>query len=119
MKVISKVPLFKLQPLRIQSCWEVSYNTLLELNPKEIEFEETQKWFNFTEDLLQLKHKNYNILLDVGWYPEADPNGVYGLELIKDYNWDAPLVTFDTNDLTELVEEIEMLVWKVGEGYFN
>ncbi|WP_340022992.1 hypothetical protein MHI24_28815 [Paenibacillus sp. FSL K6-1096] len=108
----------KLQSLRIPSSWEVSYNTLLELNPAELG-SEAGEWFNFTEDLLQLKHSNYNILLDVGWYPEADPNGKYGLELIKDYNWSTPLISFDTIDKTELVEKIELLVWQVGEGYFN
>ncbi|TYP73979.1 hypothetical protein [Paenibacillus methanolicus] len=78
-----------------------------------------ERWFNFTEDLLQLCHTKYDILLDVGWYPEADPTGHYGLELIKGRDWQSPLVSFGTNDKAEIVEKIELLVWQVGEGFFN
>ncbi|MEK8129436.1 hypothetical protein WMW72_16130 [Paenibacillus filicis] len=117
MKNQSIPPKFKLLPLRIPSSWEISYNSLVELDPSHLKDEE-EKWRNFTEDLLQIKHIKYNILLDVGWYPESDPNGSYGLELIKNHDWRNPLVSFDTKNRDELVEKIEFLLWQVGEGYY-
>lgn len=118
-KIIENPPTSRLQPLRIPSSWEVSYNSLEELDPKELGTEKSEKWFNFTEDLLQIKNTRYNIVLDVGWYPEADPAGSYGLELIKNSDWSSPLVSFSTSDKNKLIDQIELLLWQVGEGYFN
>lgn len=112
-------PKIKLLPLRIPSSWEMSYNSLIELDPCLLKEDDENIWCNFTEDLLQVKHIKYDILLDVGWYPEGDPTGSYGLELIKDHNWSNPLVSFDTRDKEELVEKIECLLWQAGEGYYN
>ncbi|MEK3789132.1 hypothetical protein [Paenibacillus sp. FSL K6-1230] len=119
MKSHLKPPEIKLLPLRFPSSWEISYNTLVELDPSDLKEDDENKWRNFTEDLLQVKHTKYNILLDVGWYPEGDPQGLYGIELIKDFDWANPLVTFDTKNISDLVEKIEFLLWQVGEGYYN
>ncbi|MFF2016566.1 hypothetical protein [Paenibacillus sp. NPDC058177] len=119
MKIKSNSPQIKLHPLRIPSSWEVSYNSLVELDPKDLESNEKEKWFNYSEDLLQLKHVKYNILLDVGWYPEADPSGSFGLELVKNTDWSNPLLSFSTANKYELIEQIELILWQVGEGDFN
>ncbi|MFF2875191.1 hypothetical protein ACFVR2_02595 [Gottfriedia sp. NPDC057991] len=45
----------KLQPLRIQSGWQVCYNTFKELDPQELKDENDENWWDLNEDLLQLK----------------------------------------------------------------
>lgn len=119
MKIRMNPPKYKLQPLRIPSGWEVSYNTLIELDPSTLSVEDEEKWGKFTEDLLQITHSRYHLLLDVGWYPEGDPEGCYGLELIKDFDWGNPLVDFETKQKDELVKKIELLLWQAGSGEFN
>lgn len=119
MKISKKPPIIKLQPLRIPSSWIISYNSFTELDPKKIDEEDRSKWINFTEDLLQAKHLKYNILMDVGWYPEGNSSGSYGLELIKDNDWSNPLISYETRIKDEIVEKIELLLWQVGEGMVN
>ncbi|QDH21688.1 hypothetical protein [Saccharibacillus brassicae] len=119
MKANLFVPKVKLLPLRIPSGWEVSYNSLTEMDPSQQKTDDENVWFNFTEDLLQVKHTKFGILLDVGWYPERDPDGYYGLELIKNYDWSNPLVSVDTKDIQDLAERIESLLWQSGTGYYN
>ncbi|WP_311295165.1 hypothetical protein [Paenibacillus sp. MER TA 81-3] len=118
MRVKRNPPTLKLQPFRIPSSWKVDYNTFIELDPKILNRYD-DKWINFTEDLLQISHTRYKILLDVGWYPEGDPNGEYGLELIKDHDWGNPLESYSTNSKDEIVAKIEQLLWQVGEGDYN
>lgn len=97
----------------------MSCNSLTELDPEQLNESDTEEWFNFTKDLLQMKHTQYNILLDVGWYPESKPDGVYGLELIKNHDWNNPIVSFDTRNKKQLIEKIEYLLWEVGSGRYN
>ncbi|MTG98160.1 MULTISPECIES: hypothetical protein [Myroides] len=42
------------------------------------------------EDLLQAAFDN-QIILDIGWYPEFDINGHFSVQVIANYNWEAPL----------------------------
>ncbi|MET3195182.1 hypothetical protein [Bacillus sp. OAE603] len=105
----------KLQPLRISTGWEVTYNTFLELDPSNINNDE--EWLmNFTESLFQAIHKRRNILIDLGWYPEGDPKGNFGIELIKNYEWGKPLESFSSKDKDKVVEKLELLMLMVAEG---
>lgn len=105
----------KLQPLRIPSGWEVTYNTFLEIDPSNIKQDE--EWFMiFTESLFQAIHKSRNILIDLGWYPEGDPKGNFGIELIKNYEWEKPLESINSKDKDEIIEKLELLMLMVEEG---
>ncbi|GGI11621.1 hypothetical protein [Gottfriedia solisilvae] len=105
----------KLQPLRIPSGWEVTYNTFLEIDPSNIKQDE--EWFMiFTESLFQAIYKSRNILIDLGWYPEGDPNGNFGIELIKNYEWEKPLESINSKDKDEIIEKLELLMLMVEEG---
>ncbi len=46
----------------------------------DIPFEEQE--FNFKEDLLLIKYKEY--VLDIGWYPSFDINGNFVLNVVKE-----------------------------------
>ncbi|MCR8979551.1 hypothetical protein [Brevibacillus laterosporus] len=118
MRVKCALPTVKLQPFRIPSAWKVDYNTFIELDPKILD-EADSKWMHFTEDLLQISHSRYPILVDVGWYPEGNSHGEYGLEVIKDHDWSNPLESFSTNDKDEMVAKIEQLLQIIGAGYYS
>ncbi|MBN3522648.1 hypothetical protein [Paenibacillus apiarius] len=107
----------QLQPLRIPSTWLVTYNGFLEIDPKEVSPED-DTWLSFTQDLLQLEHNRYNIIVDLGWYPEAEPEGEYGLKLIKEKDWERPIGSLSTKNKDEVVHTIEMWLWRVGGGDF-
>jgi hypothetical protein len=64
-------------------------------------------WELLGEDLLQVKHKNTDTILDVGWYPEASPTGQFKLVVIHKTDWANPLVEFHTGSLDEIAVCIE------------
>ncbi|TKJ84377.1 hypothetical protein PaeCFBP13512_21620 [Paenibacillus sp. CFBP13512] len=115
MRVKSELPILKSQPIRISSSWKVDYNTFVELDPKTL----NEKWINFTEDLLQMSYIRDNIIWDIGWYPEANPLGEYGLELIKNLDWSNPIESYSTKHKVALLAKLEYLLWAVGQGYYN
>lgn len=55
---------------------------------------EDQMW-EIKEDLLQIQY-NQNYLIDVGFYPEFDPSGTFGISVIKDCDWEKPLLKKQT-----------------------
>ena len=55
------------------------------------------------EDLLQVNYDN-NYLIDVGWYPEFDEEGIFRVSVIKDYQWDNPILQKSCRDLSLLDE---------------
>lgn len=72
-----------------------------------------QMLLNVYLNIHQINHSRYPILVDVGWYPEGNPHGEYGLEVIKDHDWSNPLESFSTNDKDEMVAKIEQLLQQV------
>jgi hypothetical protein len=45
------------------------------------------------EDMLQVKYPS-SILLDVGWYPSFDLDGLFQIRVIRDYDWNDPVFFF-------------------------
>ncbi|OPH47163.1 hypothetical protein BC351_11700 [Paenibacillus ferrarius] len=97
-----------LQPLRIPTGWKVNWNVFDEADPAHFVEEDTSFCWNFTEDLLQL-HKD-NIMVDLGWYPEAKVEGNYVLVLIKNEDWENPVIRFESRDIAVITHEIEQLL---------
>ena len=64
-------------------------------------------WCFLTEALLQLREVRRGVLLDVGWYPDSNPEGSFRAVLIRNQDWDHPLRTYRTRALSELVQQIE------------
>jgi hypothetical protein len=111
-----------LQPLRIPAGWGVEYNNgLYELDPSPEHVPEQDRWWLFKEDMLQLRHKRRDRLLDLGWYPEGDLiQGHSGLVLYEGDFRGRLLHEFSTRDRMALVAEIEWLLQAVaGEGPFT
>lgn len=109
-------PMF--QRLLVPAGWFVAYNTFIDIDPKNLNVDD-ERWISFTQDLLQLRHKRSNILLDLGWYPDGDSNGAYKIELIKDDDWMNPIKSFNSNSKDEIVKMIELLLWQVSVGFIK
>lgn len=45
---------------------------------------------NLTKDLLQVEYPG-DFLLDIGWYPEYEPEGQFIIQSVKAGNWDKPM----------------------------
>ncbi|MCY8471988.1 MULTISPECIES: hypothetical protein [Bacillus] len=93
--------------LKIPAGWTVDYITLKDTDPKTLEASDDAWLFDFNQDLLQISHKTKNLLLDVGWYPEGDPTGNYGIELIKNEDWENPLEDIMCTELKELIAQLD------------
>lgn len=70
---------------------------------------------NLNEDLLQAKLGSY--LADIGWYPEADPNGKLRLRLIEDFDWQRPLAEYDDRDFDGLEKHLCEISKRVEDFY--
>lgn len=55
------------------------------------------------EDLLQVEY-GAHLLLDVGWYPEFDERGAFRVAVIKDQDWQQPLLNEQARSLAQLGE---------------
>ncbi|BCU81389.1 hypothetical protein JIR001_11720 [Polycladomyces abyssicola] len=55
------------------------------------------------------------MILDLGWYPEGDPNGAFELQLVthKDFK---KLFSIETRSLNEVLDGIEKITWGVSQG---
>jgi hypothetical protein len=70
----------------------------------------------FDRSLMILKYENWKYTIDVGWYPDFDPNGCYGMQLIKDNDWDTSLIDYNTRDKDEMLKKIhETMQWVVDQ----
>ncbi len=86
----------KLIPLKIPSGWVVIHNTFGDEEPKIEDGTIINDEF-YNENLLSIEQmyfdgQNWQInpqgyILDLGWYPEANPEGCYRLTLLKS-NWE-------------------------------
>jgi hypothetical protein len=99
---------FQRQPLRIPSGWTVRQHELLDLDPETLALED-KSWELFREDLLQLYHETWKLVLDVGWNPEAEPTGTFNLTLVKNGDWEKPEAHWSGRSLAALVERIEAI----------
>ena len=89
-----------LQPLRIPSGWTIMFNKLENMEPKEISPEDKIWLYAYTEDILYMytnisqknnkKTEEQKLAIDLGWYPDGDPNGSFRLLAILDDNWETP-----------------------------
>ncbi|MBA2943747.1 hypothetical protein HZF08_36345 [Paenibacillus sp. CGMCC 1.16610] len=103
---------YEIQPIRLLGGWMVEFNNFYECEPDNCDDFAAY----FVEGLLQITNNEYNLVLDLGWYPNSDKNGTYELFLIKDYNWENPLEYFQSRNTKEIVDKIEY--W-TNYGFFQ
>lgn len=107
---------YKLQALRIPAGWSIGWNTFTEVDPQSIQNTTSDKWYEyeFDEDMFQATNTHLKLIIDLGWYPSYDPNGSFGLVLIRRHDtiesqgiWDRPLKEIKTRDKSKIVTAIE------------
>lgn len=112
-----------LQPLRIPGGgWTVEYNKFENIEPGELS-EQDEIWhYAFTEDILliqnTLKYKRngkiayQKLSLDLGWYPDGEPNGEFRLVAILNDNWENPLLQFKSRRKDSIAKMIEQWLFQ-------
>lgn len=68
----------------------------------------SQQTDNLKEDLLQAVRNN--LLIDVGWYPDGDPNGKLVIRLVKDFYWNDPVALAEARDRTSFSEQLKNIL---------
>ncbi|MBD5499406.1 MAG: hypothetical protein HDR11_16945 [Lachnospiraceae bacterium] len=108
----------KLQSLRIPAGWEVVFNKFLEIDIKDCPAD-NENWIDFTEDITYLRRKSrkYNIGIDLGWYPDTDPQGAFHVKVILDEKWEKPVIEYVTRERKEVVKIIEDLLLRYCSDY--
>ena len=96
--------------------WTVLYNNFFDIDPQNIENDVL--WNNFTKNLLQIKSQYKDLLLDLGWYPEMNPNGNYCIKLIENNNWEKPLLNIKSQNKNEIVKNIENILEQYKTNIF-
>jgi hypothetical protein len=74
----------------------------------------------FLQDLVQAENETERVLLDVGWYPHADPNGSFRMLVVRQladsnpahisFDWEHPLEDLETRSVDELLSRIHAIV---------
>ncbi|MED3728297.1 hypothetical protein [Priestia filamentosa] len=105
-------------PLRLPSGWKVLYNTCINIDPDTLN-EKDDQWLNFTDELLFLGYDDGRILIDIGWEPEASPDGYYSLGLVIDDDWENLEKLLHIRRPEKLVEAIEDIMVEVEEGKYD
>jgi len=59
------------------------------------------------EDMLQVEFAG-GFLLDVGWYPEFDAAGGFRINVIRNYDWNRPVVALTAHETAELLEKLDI-----------
>ncbi|NBI28156.1 hypothetical protein [Chengkuizengella marina] len=60
---------------------------------------------NLKEDMFQVEFLN-KYLIDIGWYPCTDINGMFIIYIIKEYNWEEPLYKENCRSIEELKQHL-------------
>lgn len=102
-----------IQPLRIPGGWTVAFNKLETAEPEEVSPED-RRWLGcFTEDILYMytdlgtEHRKQKLAVDLGWYPDGEPDGCFRLVAVLNDDWANPLLTFSSRSKNDVVNELE------------
>ncbi len=98
-----------LQPLRIPPQWSLLWNHLRPIEPGDLAEDDPAWLFTFVQDMLYLRKNSdeQSVAIDLGWYPEGDPQGAYELVTILNDDWNNPLLAFTSRSTQEIVETME------------
>jgi len=66
------------------------------------------------EDLMQARFGN-GILLDLGWYPEFDPRGQFVLSVVKEQEWENPILQLKFREMSQFMQNLNRAI-KSADG---
>ena len=107
-----------LQPLRIPSGWTVVFNNFEDIDPEAVSRSDEDTWlFTFNEDILYIRSEasqkqnkqleQQTLGIDLGWYPDGDPDGSVTLYAILNNDWVNPLLEFSSRSKDDIVHTLE------------
>lgn len=68
---------------------------------------------SLNEDLFQMELGD-DRLLDIGWYPEFDPDGYFRVEVIHNGNWNSPECSISVRNEVELLQAVKRCLCRAG-----
>ncbi|MEQ9235911.1 hypothetical protein [Coleofasciculus sp. E2-BRE-01] len=114
----------KLFPLKIPSGWAVIHNSFGDQDPVIDNGCIVNDEF-YSEDLLSIEPIRFNgttwiidhngYALDLGWYPESDPNGCYRITLLRG-NWNNVILKLESRDRYKICAVIEQCFNLITQG---
>lgn len=110
----------RLQPFRIPAGWTVILNSFYDLDPgadvKVTGLPDEDPWELFTQDMLQLQNALAGIVVDLGWVPEAAPDGAFQLSVVQGDNWALPLLSESLGTREKAVQAVEEALVRYSSG---
>jgi hypothetical protein len=114
----------QLVPLRIPSGWAIVHNSFGDVDPVICDGVIANNEF-YNEDLLSIESILFDgeswatdksgYLLDVGWYPDSDPQGSYRLTLLRG-GWDNIIAELKSIEREKIREWIEVCLDLILQG---
>ena len=85
------------------------WNKLESLEPEDCKEDDAAWQFTFVQDILYMRKRSGDqmVHLDLGWYPDGDPDGAYRLVAILNDDWENPILEFMSRRTCKVVETIE------------
>jgi len=68
----------------------------------------------FQEDLAQIEYQQGSLIIDVGWLPQGRPTGRFVVSIIKDRNWEVPILYLEVRDIASLKKSINKAIETVA-----
>jgi len=68
------------------------------------------------EDMLQVKYPS-SILLDVGWHPSFDLDGLFQIRVIRDYDWNDPVFFSEATTIPLLIGALVQAQKKINSDF--
>lgn len=100
------------QSLQVASGWGVRNNKFLDVDPERMDEIEgytfDQKWLYLENELLVCEYEKNGTkwTLDMGWFPEYEPDGQFVLGLLKNLEWDNQVFPCETRSIAKIVQSV-------------
>lgn len=136
MNIDKKTAYLNLQPLRIPPNWTIKLNKLKDIDPQTLAPEDETWLFAFNEDIISMESvitrkqnkqsEEQKLIIDLGWYPDGEPEGNFILQAVLNEDWVDPLMRFSSRSKDEIVKTLEKWLWEdlmplrfIDEEYFH
>ena len=111
-----------MQPLRIPPGWTFMFNKLTDIEPETLNKQDKIWLFAFTQDIMYMyavmkRKQNHQmeeqkLSIDLGWYPDGDPDGHFRMVALINDCWEKPLLELISRSKREVVETLEQWLFQ-------
>lgn len=110
-----------MQPLRIPGGWTMVFNKFEDIDPETLSVDGKEWLSALNEDILLMtctltrrrngETEKQELAIDLGWYPDGEPDGKFVLQAVLDSDWCDPLMKFSSRSKDEIVKTLEKWLW--------